>query len=225
MPAPTATYRTVVFDLDGTLLDTLEDLMLSTNAALAVNQMPQHSLEDVRRFMGNGIATLIHRAVPAGTPDNAEAGVLADFRRIYGEHCEDHSGPYDGVPEMLASLRQAGLALAVVSNKADFAVQELVERWFPGTFDAVLGENEAAGISRKPSSAMVEAALARMGRDHEGLVYVGDSEVDILTAENSGCPCVSVTWGFRTRDELLRSGATVLVDAPAELADVLLARG
>lgn len=219
MPA----YKTVVFDLDGTLLDTLEDLMLSTNAALAAHGMPAHPLEHVRRFVGNGIALLIHRAVPAGTPADVEAAVLEDFKRHYGAHCEDHTGPYAGVPEMLARLRAAGLALAVVSNKADFAVQELVARQFPGTFDAVLGENEAAGISKKPAPAMVEAALARMGRGRDGLVYVGDSEVDIQTAANASCPCLSVTWGFRSPDELLRDGATTLVDTPDELARVLLA--
>lgn len=218
MPA----YKTAVFDLDGTLLDTLEDLMLSTNAALSAHGMPEHSLEDVRRFVGNGVALLIKRAVPAGTPADVEAAVLEDFKCHYGAHCEDHTGPYPGIPEMLASLREAGVALAVVSNKPDFAVQELVERRFPGTFDAVLGENEAAGISKKPAPAMVEAALARMGRDREGMVYVGDSEVDVATAANSGCPCLTVTWGFRTREELLAAGATTFVDTTEELARVIL---
>ena len=218
MPA----YKTAVFDLDGTLLDTLEDLMLSTNAALAAHGMPAHSLDDVRRFVGNGVALLIKRAVPAGTPADVEAAVLEDFKRHYGAHCEDHTGPYPGIPEMLARLREAGVALAVVSNKPDFAVQELVERRFPGTFDAVLGENEAAGISKKPAPAMVEAALARMGRDREGMVYVGDSEVDVATAANAGCPCLSVTWGFRTREELVDAGATTFVETPAELARVIL---
>ena len=218
MPA----YKTAVFDLDGTLLDTLEDLMLSTNAALAAHGMPEHSLEDVRRFVGNGVALLIKRAVPTGTPADVEAAVLEDFKRHYGAHCEDHTGPYPGIPEMLERLRAAGVALAVVSNKADFAVQELVERQFPGTFDAVLGENEAAGISKKPAPAMVEAALARMGRSRDGMVYVGDSEVDVQTAANAGCPCLSCTWGFRTRDELTAAGATTFVDTPEELAEVLL---
>ena len=218
MPA----YKTAVFDLDGTLLDTLEDLMLSTNAALAAHGMPEHSLEDVRRFVGNGVALLIKRAVPTGTPADVEAAVLEDFKRHYGAHCEDHTGPYPGIPQMLERLRAAGVALAVVSNKADFAVQELVERQFPGTFDAVLGENEAAGISKKPAPAMVEAALALMGRSRDGMVYVGDSEVDVQTAANAGCPCLSCTWGFRTRDELTAAGATTFVDTPEELAEVLL---
>ena len=216
------TYKTVVFDLDGTLLNTLEDLWISTNATLAAHGMPEHTIDDVRRFVGNGIALLIHRAVPAGTPADVEAAVLEEFKRHYGAHCEDHTAPYPGVPEMLASLRKAGVALAVVSNKADFAVQELVSRQFPGTFDAVLGENEAAGISKKPAPAMVEAALARMGSDGEGMAYVGDSEVDVATAANAGCPCISVTWGFRTHEELVDAGATTFVETPAELARVIL---
>ena len=220
MPA----YRTVVFDLDGTLLNTLEDLHLSTNAALAAHGMHAHSIDDVRRFVGNGIALLIHRAVPAGTPADVEAAVLEDFKRHYGAHCEDHTGPYPGIPELLANLRAAGTRLAVVSNKADFAVQELVARQFPESFDAVLGENEVAGIRKKPAADMVVAALERMGAAREGMVYVGDSEVDVQTAANVGCPCASCTWGFRGRDELVRAGATTFVDTPDELERVLLAR-
>lgn len=218
MPA----YKTVVFDLDGTLLDTLEDLMLSTNAALAAHGMPEHSLEDVRRFVGNGVALLIKRAVPAGTTSDVEAAVLEDFKRHYGAHCEDHTGPYAGIPDLLAHLRAAGVRLAVVSNKGDFAVQELVSRQFPDTFDAILGENEAAGIRKKPAPDMVEAALERMGAGRDGLVYIGDSEVDVQTAANVGCPCVSCTWGFRGVDELIAAGATTFVDTPAELERVLL---
>lgn len=218
MPA----YQTAVFDLDGTLLNTLEDLTISTNAALAAHGMPAHPIEHVRRFVGNGIALLIHRAVPAGTPADVEAAVLEDFKRHYGAHCEDHTGPYPGIPEMLERLRAAGVALAVVSNKGDFAVQELVARQFPGAFDAVLGENEAVGIRKKPAPDMVSAALERMDAAPEGMVYIGDSEVDVQTAANVCCPCVSCTWGFRSVDELLAAGATTLVDTPAELERVLL---
>lgn len=215
--------KTAVFDLDGTLLDSLEDLHLSTNAALAAHGMPTHSIDDVRRFVGNGIALLIHRAVPAGTPADVESAVLEDFKRHYGAHCEDHTGPYPGIPQMLAHLREAGVSVAVVSNKADFAVQELVARQFPDTFDAVLGENEAAGIRKKPAPDMVEAALGRMGVTREGMAYVGDSEVDVQTAEAVGCSCISCTWGFRGRDELVAAGATAFVDTPDELERVLLA--
>lgn len=221
MPA----YETVVFDLDGTLLNTLEDLHLSTNAALAAHGMPAHTLDDVRRFVGNGIRLLIHRAVPAGTPAATENAVYQDFCAHYAAHCEDHTGPYPGVPELLAHLRAAGVRLAVVSNKGDFAVQELIARQFPGAFDAVLGECEERGIRKKPAPDMVNAALERMGATRAGLVYVGDSEVDVQTAANVGCPCITCTWGFRGRDELLAAGATTLVDTPAELERVLLAAG
>lgn len=232
MPA----FETVVFDLDGTLLDTLDDLHLSTNAVLAAHDMPARTLDEVRRFVGNGIALLIHRAVPEGTPADVEAAVLADFRRHYGAHCEDHTGPYPGIPELLAHLRAAGVRVAVVSNKADFAVQELVARQFPDTFDAVLGECEERGVRKKPAPDMVEAALKRMGAaagapsqddpspaDRATLAYVGDSEVDVATAANVGCACVGCAWGFRGRESLLASGATVVVDTPAELERVLLA--
>lgn len=218
MPA----YQTAVFDLDGTLLDSLCDLHLSINAVLAAHDMPTHSLDDVRRFVGNGIRKLVERAVPAGTDDAQRDAVYEDFCAHYAAHCEDHTGPYAGIPELLAHLRAAGVRLAVVSNKGDFAVQELVSRQFPDTFDAILGENEAAGIRKKPAPDMVEAALARMGASRDGLVYIGDSEVDVQTAANEGCPCVSCTWGFRSVDELLAAGATTFVDTPDELERVLL---
>lgn len=219
-----AAYATAVFDLDGTLLNTLEDLHLSTNAALAAHDMPPHSIDDVRRFVGNGIRLLIERAVPAGTPAAEREAVYQDFCTHYAAHCEDHTGPYPHIPELLAHLRAAGVRLAVVSNKGDFAVQELIARQFPGAFDAVLGENEAAGIRKKPAPDMVLAALQRMGAGRDGLVYIGDSEVDVQTAASVGCPCVSCTWGFRAPDELVAAGATTFVDTPAELERVLLGR-
>ena len=218
MPA----YRTAVFDLDGTLLDTLEDLHLSTNAALAAHDMPTHTIDDVRRFVGNGIKLLIHRAVPAGTSQAEEDSVYEDFCAHYAAHCEDHTGPYQGIPKLLAHLREAGMQLAVVSNKGDFAVQELIARQFPGAFDAVLGENEAAGIRRKPWPDMVNAALERMGAPKDGLVYIGDSEVDVQTAANVGCPCISCSWGFRSIEQLVEAGATTIVDTPEELERILL---
>lgn len=218
MPA----YSTVVFDLDGTLLNTLDDLHLSTNAALAAHGLPARSLEEVRRFVGNGIRLLIHRAVPAGTPAATEEAVYESFRAHYAAHCEDHTGPYPGIPELLARLRAAGVRLAVVSNKGDFAVQELIARQFPGAFDAVLGECEERGIRKKPAPDMVEAALERMGAARTGIVYVGDSEVDVQTAANVGCPCITCSWGFRTRDELIAAGATTFAETPAELGRVLL---
>lgn len=220
MPA----YSTAIFDLDGTLLDSLCDLHLSTNVALAEHGLPARSLEEVRRFVGNGIRKLVERAVPAGTGAAEQEAVYEDFCAHYAAHCEDHTGPYPGILELLARLRAAGVRLAVVSNKGDFAVQELVARQFPGAFDAILGENEAAGIRKKPAPDMVEAALARMGADRDGMVYIGDSEVDVQTAASVGCPCISCTWGFRSVDDLLAAGATTFVNTPAELERVLLGR-
>ncbi|MBM6775241.1 HAD family hydrolase [Olsenella profusa] len=219
MPA----FETVVFDLDGTLLDTLEDLHLSTNAALAANGLPPRTLDEVRRFVGNGIRLLIERAVPDDTPADVVDATFASFKAHYGAHCEDHTGPYPGVPELLAHLKAAGVRIAVVSNKADFAVQELVARQFPGTFDAVIGECEERGIRKKPAPDMVEEALRHMGAERNGMVYVGDSEVDVATAANVGCPCVGCAWGFRGRAALLADGAPVVADTPSELGRILLA--
>ena len=220
MPA----YSTAIFDLDGTLLDSLEDLHLSTNVALAEHGLPARSLEEVRRFVGNGIRKLVERAVPAGTGAAEQEAVYEDFCAHYAAHCEDHTGPYPGILELLARLRAAGVRLAVVSNKGDFAVQELVARQFPGAFDAILGENEAAGVRKKPAPDMVLAALERMGVGRDGMVYIGDSEVDVQTAASVGCPCISCTWGFRSVDDLLAAGATTFVNTPAELGRVLLGR-
>lgn len=216
------TYTTAVFDLDGTLLNTLDDLHASANAALLAHGLPQRTLDEVRRFVGNGIRRLIRRAVPEGTPRALEESVYEDFCAHYAAHCEDRTAPYPGIPDLLEHLRAAGMRLAVVSNKGDFAVQELIARQFPDTFDAVLGEAEDRGVRRKPAPDMVVAALSRMGADRAGAVYIGDSEVDVQTAANVGCPCLSCTWGFRDRGDLLAAGAKSLVDSPMELELALL---
>lgn len=214
--------KTAVFDLDGTLLNTLDDLYLSMSHALEANGCPPRSKDEVRSFLGNGMKVLVHLCVPEGSPAELEEAVSASFKPHYAEHCEDHTGPYDGVPELLERLRAAGVRLAVVSNKGDFAVQELIARQFPGTFDAVLGECEERGIRKKPAPDMVEAALERLGASREGLVYIGDSEVDLETAKNVGCPCVICSWGFRSREQLEQLGARTIVDTPDELGRVLL---
>lgn len=215
-------YGTAVFDLDGTLLDTTIDLALAVNHALAAYDLPERPQAEVISFTGNGIVRLIERSVPKGTPDDLREQVFAEFKRYYGEHALDHTLPYEGVPEAVAALREAGMKLAVVSNKADFAVQEIIAARMPGAFDAVLGECEARGIRKKPAPDMVDAVLEQLGADREGLVYIGDSEVDVATARGCGCPCVNVSWGFRSREELLAAGATVIVDTPDELRRVLL---
>ena len=216
-------YKTVVFDLDGTLLDTLEDLYLAVNHALAAHGLPMRTRDEVRLATGNGIALLIARSVPEDCADDLRERVFSDFKAYYGLHAMDHTAPYPGMRELVARLRAAGVRVAVVSNKADFAVQKIIAATFPGDFDCVMGENEAAGIPKKPARQMVDAALAAMGGRSGAVAYVGDSEVDVATAANADCDCVACTWGFRSPEWLREAGATLLVDTPSELERVLLA--
>lgn len=209
-----------VFDMDGTILDTLGDLKNSLNAALAANGFPARSLEQVRRFVGNGIAKLVERGVPEGTDPATAEKVLADFSAHYKLHCTDTTKPYDGVPELLQSLRAGGVRTAVVSNKADFAVQSLAGKYFPGLLDFVLGERP--GIAKKPAPDMVETALAALGVSKSRAVYIGDSEVDVATAANTGLSGIFVTWGFRDADTIRAAGGRTLVNTPAQLLRLLL---
>ncbi|WP_321973529.1 HAD family hydrolase [Paratractidigestivibacter sp.] len=215
-------YTTVVFDLDGTLLNTAIDLTLAVNHALEAFGLPRRAEEKIISFTGNGIVRLVERSVPEGTSRELWQKVFDEFKSWYGEHALDHTLPYEGIPQMIAALREAGIKCAVVSNKADYAVQEIIASRMAGCFDAVLGECEERGIAKKPAADMVDAVLAQMGRVREGLAYVGDSEVDVATAASCGCPCVACTWGFRTREELAAAGAQTIVDTPAELQRVLL---
>ena len=211
------TYSTYIFDLDGTLLDTLGDLAASVNFALREHGMPEHSIDDVRSFVGNGVRLLMERAIPDGA-DNPDFEVtFATFRQYYMAHSLDTTRPYDGVPEALRELRNRGCQLAVVSNKMMAATQELIRHFFPDTIAVAIGEHEAEGIRKKPAPDTVFAALRELGVGQEGAVYVGDSDVDILTAENAGLPCISVLWGFRDKDFLIKHGAKTLISAPSEL--------
>lgn len=212
-------YKAVVFDLDGTLLYTLEDLYRATNHALAACGLPPRTIDEVRRFVGNGYRRLARLASPEGTPDAVQEEVLAHFNAYYLEHDQDHTAPYPGIPELLDGLAQAGLHLAVVSNKGDAAVQDLIAHYFPGAFEAVAGER--ADIRRKPAPDTVEAVMAKMGVSADETVYVGDSEVDVLTAANVGCDCIIVTWGFRDRSYLEEQGARVFANTTDELARLL----
>lgn len=209
-------YQTYIFDLDGTLLDTLRDLAASVNYALRQHGMPEHSIEDVRQFVGNGVRKLMERAVPDGTQNSQFDAAFATFRQHYMLHSLDTTQPYAGIPEMLRQLRQRGCRLAVVSNKMMAATQELVRHFFP-EIEVAIGEHEAEGIRKKPAPDTVIEALRQLGTDIKNAVYVGDSDVDIETAYHSGLPCISVLWGFRDRDFLLRHGATTLISRPDEL--------
>ena len=208
-------YKLVIFDLDGTILDTLDDLADSTNVALQMHGFPVRTREEIRVFVGNGILNLIQRAVPTGTSEEKVGEVLADFKQYYGEHCADKTKPYDGIIELLQELRACGYQTAVVSNKADFAVQELCEQYFPQMFDYVVGERE--GVRKKPATDSVNGVLYQLKMDRSNALYIGDSEVDIATAENAQMNHIIVTWGFRDRTYLIEQGAKVIVDRVQEL--------
>lgn len=212
-------YDTIIFDLDGTLLDTLEDLRDAVNYALAQKGWPIRSLEEVRQFVGNGVAKLMERAVPAGTGPEETAAALDSFKAYYEIHKKDKTAPYSGIPEMLQALKAKGCKLAVVSNKFDGAVKGLVSDYFPGLMDAAAGENEAGGIPKKPHPAMVLRVMEELKA--EKAVYVGDSDVDVQTAQNADLPCISVTWGFRDRAFLTGHGAATFADKPMELVELI----
>lgn len=214
-------YDTVIFDLDGTLLDTLQDLADSVNYALNVNALPQRTVDEVRRFVGSGVARLVARAVPEGTPEGLVSKVLADFRAHYVLNMENRTAPYPGVLELLRRLRADGFHLAIVSNKFDAAVKGLAQAYFEGLLPVAIGE--AAGISRKPAPDTVFKALRELGADAGSAVYVGDSDVDIQTAGSAGLPCISVSWGFRDRAFLLEHGAGLIVDDTEALYRALTA--
>lgn len=213
-------YKAIVFDLDGTLLNTLEDLRDAVNFALREKQMPERSLEEVRNFVGNGIVKLIRRSVPAGTGEQEIKEVLAVFRKYYGAHCQDKTKPYDGILELLAEINKSEIRTAVVSNKADFAVKELIPFYFGDSIPVAMGENEAEGIPKKPAPDMVWKALEELGCPKEEAVYIGDSDVDVQTAKNSGLDFIGVSWGFRGREFLENQGADVIVDAPEEILEI-----
>ena len=210
-------YKTYIFDLDGTLLDTLSDLAAAVNYALRTHGMPEHSIDDVRRFVGNGVRKLMERAIPDGAANPQFDETFATFRQYYMAHSLDTTRPYEGIPEALAALKARGCRLAVVSNKMMAATQELCQHFFPDTIEVAIGENEAEGIRKKPAPDTVFATLKALGVGKEGAVYVGDSDVDIETARNSGLPCISVLWGFRDRDFLIQHGAKTFISDPGNL--------
>lgn len=212
-------YQAVVFDLDGTLLYTLEDLYLATNHALAACGLPPRSREEVRSYVGNGYRQLFRLAVPEGTPDEVQEKALAIFNEYYLAHSEDNTCPYPGIPELLERLQHAGLSLAVVSNKGDAAVRHLMTTIFPGVFKAIAGERE--GVRRKPAPDTVLEVLRQLQLEACDIVYVGDSEVDVATAANVGCDCVAVTWGYRSVQQLHEAGATLLCDTTEEVEQAI----
>lgn len=210
-------YSTYIFDLDGTLLNTLDDLAASVNYALRQYGMPEHPVDAVRRFVGNGVRLLMQRAVPEGADNPMFEEIFATFRQYYMAHSLDTTKPYENMPQVLATLRSNGCRIAVVSNKMMAATQELCRYFFPDTVEVAIGEDEASGIRKKPAPDTVDAALQALGVGKDGAVYVGDSDVDILTACHAGIPCISVLWGFRDKAFLQSHRATTYITHPDEL--------
>lgn len=209
-------YETVIFDLDGTLLDTLDDLHGAVNAALAAYALPLRTKEEVRGFVGNGMVKLMERAVGKKNHPDFD-GILTAFKEYYKEHCKDKTAAYEGIMPLLSALKDRGIKTAVVSNKADFAVKLLAEEYFDGLLLAAVGENESAGVRKKPAPDSLLSVMETLNADKETTVYVGDSEVDILTAQNAGVDCLSVTWGFKDKAFLQENGAKILLDEPSQI--------
>lgn len=207
--------KAIVFDLDGTLLDTLTDLAASTNYALRSCGMPEHSIDDVRRFVGNGVRMLMTRAVPDGESNPRFDEAFSVFRQHYMQHCFDTTCPYPGIMDALAHLKEKGMMLAIVSNKMQAATEELRQHFFSQYIDVAIGES--AAIRKKPAPDTVNEALRLLGISHDEAIYVGDSDVDIDTARAAMMPCASVLWGFRDRQFLLNHGAARLLSSPEEL--------
>lgn len=208
-------YKIVIFDLDGTILNTLDDLADSTNYALKVNGMPERSVEEIKHFVGNGIRKLMERAVPQGTQEDEIVKVHSTFTEYYKIHCADKTRPYDGIKELIERIRSLGIKTAVVSNKADYGVQTLCRDYFPGLFDYAVGERE--GIHRKPYPDSVNEVLRCFNVDRTEALYIGDSEVDIQTSANAGMDVCMVGWGFRDENYLKAQGAKFVVHTPEEI--------
>ncbi len=211
-------YQTVIFDLDGTLLNTLEDLQASVNAALRAHRHPERSLEEVKSFIGNGVAILMRRSAPKGTPQAEVEEMLSVFRAHYLEHMYDHTAPYEGILELLDGLHAAGIRTAIVSNKLDEATKQMNLRYFSPHNEIAIG---APPDKKKPHPYSVYQAMELLHARPEQTVYVGDSDVDAETAKNAGIPCIGVAWGYRGREFLTRLGLETVADTPAELLSLL----
>lgn len=212
--------KAMIFDLDGTLLNTLEDLYLSVNAALEHFGFPLKTREEVRQSVGRGVRNLMLRSVPEGEDNPRFEDCFLEFQKHYAAHLNDHTGPYEGIMGLLETLSERGFPMAIVSNKSDYAVKELNRNVFGRLIPVAIGESE--GVRRKPEPDTVYEAIRKLGVRKEDCVYVGDSEVDLQTAENCGIPCISVSWGFRGRKVLEDLGAERIVDTSDELLEVLL---
>lgn len=213
-------YKAIIWDLDGTLLNTLEDLMDSVNYGLSKHGMDNITLEQTRRFVGNGIGKLIERAVPTGTDEETVAKVLKDFREYYNIHSRDKTKPYEGTVSALKRFKEEGYKLAIVSNKIQSAVEELAEVYFPGLIDVAMGETPE--IPKKPAPDMIYKVLKLLEIEKEEAVFLGDSDVDVATGINSGIDMITVLWGFRDKDELVEAGAKTFAENVSEVFEKIL---
>lgn len=213
-------YKAVLFDMDGTILDTLGDLTDAVNYALRSFGMPERSMEEAAAILGNGARQLVFSAVPEGTADELAERVLSVYAPYYDSHCQIKTAPYPGILEMLRRLKAEGVKLAVISNKQDSAVKPLAERHFPGLLEIAVGES--ATVRRKPNPDAVLTALNSLGVDRSEAIYVGDTEVDIATARNAAMDVAAVTWGFRTRAQIAATGAEHIFDDAETLCEFLL---
>ena len=209
--------KAVIFDLDGTLLNTLEDLTDSTNFALSKFNFPQKTIDQVRRYVGNGVQRLIERAIPGGSSNPNFEKCLNLFKEHYKDNMFNKTAPYDGIIPMLKKLKSHKIRTAVVSNKFDDAVKGLCKKYFDGLIDFCAGENELQGIRKKPAPDTVLKVLKEFGIKSDDAIYIGDSEVDIQTAKNANIECISVLWGFKNKEFLINSGAQIIISKPDEI--------
>ena len=213
-------YKAVIFDMDGTILNTLEDLKNATNYSLRQFGMPERSLEEVRMFVGNGIRKLVERAAPSGTSEEKIAQVFDVFLEYYEIHSADNTSPYPGILELVEKLKKSGIKTAVSTNKADVPAQELGREYFNGIFDLIVGQQD--GLKVKPAPDSVNKILSILDIQKKDAIYIGDSDVDVQTAKNSGLDFIGVSWGFRGREFLEKNGAKNIVDNANEILDLVI---
>lgn len=207
--------NTIIFDLDGTLLNTLDDLADSVNYALGQHGCPERGIEEVKHFVGNGVRNLMELSTPEGSDNPLFESCLDTFREYYSKNMRNNTRPYDGIMELLEELAKNNYKVAIVSNKFDRAVKELAKDYFGDYISVAIGES--GGVRKKPEPDCVFEALHELASETKEAIYIGDSEVDVKTARNAGLACVGVTWGFRSRELLIDEGADYIIDSPMEL--------
>ena len=212
-------YRAVLFDMDGTVLDTLSDLAAAANAALREFGLPEVSREKVCASLGNGASYLMHACVPAGTDEALTDRILSWYKPYYDAHCRIETRPYPGITELMGRLKARGIKQAIISNKGDAAVQELAAEFFPGLLETAVGESPT--VRRKPDPDAVLTAAKQMNTPLSECVYIGDTEVDLLTARNAAMDCIAVTWGFRSEEQLRAAGAVRIAHTAEELEKLI----